>query len=151
MPFPFRPHRPALRERSDAMKNSDGPHPPQLFARAGVEALSALSIHHRNAPLALLERMALAPAALVALHERFAAAGLQAVVLSTCNRTELYVCATRQGDHSRAEDLLMAATLGEDAACSTLTRLTGRDAARHLFRVASGLESLVLGEAEILG
>src|SRR5262245_15601450 len=133
------------------MKNHDGDRPPQLFARTGTEALSAPSIPHRHAPLVLLERMALSPAALVALHEQFAGCGLQAIVLSTCNRTELYVHALRPGDHARAEALLMAATLGEDAACETLTRLTGRDAARHLFRVAAGLESLVLGEAEILG
>ena len=133
------------------MKNLDGSPPPQLFARVGTDALSALSIHHRNAPLVLLERMALSPAALAALHERFAGCGLQAVVLSTCNRTELYVHALRSGDQARAEALLMAATLGGEEACETLTRLAGRDAARHLFRVAAGLESLVLGEAEVLG
>ncbi len=133
------------------MKTPDGSNPPRLYARVGTDSLSALSIHHRNAPLVLLERMALSPAALATLHEQFARSGLQAVVLSTCNRTELYVHSLRPGDHARAEALLMAATLGEDAVCETLTRLSGRDAAQHLFRVASGLESLVLGEAEILG
>ncbi|HEY6193550.1 MAG TPA: glutamyl-tRNA reductase [Candidatus Eisenbacteria bacterium] len=133
------------------MTTVDGTRLPHVSSRSGAAALCAFSIHHRNAPLPLLERMALSPAALAELHQRFLLHGLEAVVLSTCNRTELYSYAVRPEDHDRAEALLMDATLGESPGCEHVARLTGGEASAHLFRVAAGLESLVLGEAEILG
>ncbi|HXS83521.1 MAG TPA: glutamyl-tRNA reductase [Methylomirabilota bacterium] len=116
--------------------------------RSGIGALRALITHHRNAPLSLLERMALAPALRDALHVQLRMHGIEAVVVSTCHRTELYYRASVAGDDARAEALWGArfADVGVDP-----VRLVGRDAAEHLFRVAAGLESLVLGEAEVLG
>jgi glutamyl-tRNA reductase len=118
---------------------------------SGIQALRSLSINHRTAPIGELEHMALSPAALADLHRAFRAEGLEAAVLSTCNRTELYSHAMRPGDHALAEALLMRAA-GEGApAREHFGEAAGLAAATHLFRVAAGLESLVVGEAEVLG
>jgi len=116
--------------------------------RTGIGALHALTIHHRNAPLAQLERVALTPAMRAALYGHLRAHGIEAVAVSTCHRTELYVHARAAGDDARAEALWSAPMDGADVEPA---RLAGRDAAGHLFRVAAGVESLVLGEAEVLG
>jgi glutamyl-tRNA reductase len=118
------------------------------FLRSGIGTLRALAIHHRNAPLPLLERVALAAVQREALHARLRAHGIEAVVLSTCHRSELYYRAHTRGDDTRAEALWRAPLEDVDVEPA---RLTGRDAAEHLFRVAAGLESLVLGETEVLG
>ena len=86
---------------------------------------------------------------------RLLAAAGEVVVLSTCNRTELYIATT---DHQSAKAAATAALLARvgdsraqaDAARALVTRC-GFDVARHLFRVAAGLESVVPGETEILG
>ena len=92
--------------------------------------------------------MALAPALRDALHARLRAHGIEAVVVSTCHRAELYYRASGAGDDARAESLWRSRFVDAEAAP---VRLAGRDAGEHLFRVAAGLESLVLGEAEVLG
>jgi glutamyl-tRNA reductase len=98
--------------------------------------------------LPLLERMALAPAMREELHARLRAQGIEAVVVSTCHRTELYYRAHAPEDDLHAEALWRSPL---DGVHLDLVRLSGRDAGEHLFRVAAGLESLVLGEAEVLG
>ena len=92
--------------------------------------------------------MALAPAVCEELCGRFRAHGIEAVVLSTCHRAELYYRAQAAGDDERAEALWRRPMTGADVEPA---RLAGRDAGEHLFRVAAGLESLVLGETEVLG
>src|SRR5262249_10847421 len=132
------------------MTRLEVPRPVSQPPRPGIDALHAFSVNHRNSPLALLERMALAPPARAELHERFRESGLEAVVLSTCHRTELY-CHTRgPDDHVRAEALLME-PFGDAPPGARFARLAGRDAGLHLFRTAAGLESMVLGETEVLG
>ena len=118
------------------------------FPRSGIGTLRALAIHHRNAPLALLERVALAAGQREALHARLRAHGIEAVALATCHRSELYYRAESRGDDARAEALWRAPLEGVDVEPA---RHRGRLAAEHLFRVAAGLESLVLGETEVLG
>ncbi len=75
----------------------------------------------------------------------------QCVVLSTCNRTEIYV----KGRENRFRDLeaALAETAGSDAQWirSLVRRYQGAGAIRHLFRVTCGMESMVIGEDEILG
>jgi glutamyl-tRNA reductase len=117
----------------------------------GTDALRCLSINHRTAPIDELERMALSPVAVADLHRGFQAHRLEAAVLSTCNRTELYSYAARPGDHARAEALLMAAAGGGAPPLAHFAETAGLAASTHLFRVAAGLESLVVGEAEVLG
>jgi glutamyl-tRNA reductase len=92
--------------------------------------------------------MALAPAMREELHARLRAHGIEAVVVSTCHRTELYYRAQFAEDDARADELWRAPLEGM---VPDPVRLLGRAAGEHLFRVAAGLESLVLGEAEVLG
>jgi glutamyl-tRNA reductase len=104
--------------------------------------------HHR-APVELREQIALDRDAAGALAARLAEGGREAVCLSTCNRTELYVGAD---DPERSEEEAVAAlTSLEPTVEPALYRLHDRAAAHHLFRVAAGLDSLVPGEGEILG
>ncbi|HET8527767.1 MAG TPA: glutamyl-tRNA reductase [Gaiellaceae bacterium] len=96
---------------------------------------------HHHAPVELRERVALGREDAHALAVELG----EAVVLSTCNRTELYVAAT---DADEAEARAAAALADVEP---VLYRLRDRAAALHLFRVAAGLDSLVPGEGEILG
>ena len=104
---------------------------------------------HHHAPVELRERVALDRERGAALAARLAAAGGEAVCLSTCNRTELYVVGR---DADAAEQAAVAALAElEPAVEQALYRLRDHAAALHLFRVAAGLDSLVPGEGEILG
>jgi glutamyl-tRNA reductase len=107
---------------------------------------------HRLAPVEVRERVAVGPDAASELAARLAGEG-EAVCLSTCNRTELYL-APADGDDAerRATDAL--AELGGvslEELDPYLYRLEHEAAVVHLFRVAAGLDSLVPGEGEILG
>ena len=104
--------------------------------------------HHR-APVEVREQVALGRDEAQALAARLAADGCEAVCLSTCNRTELYVAAV-DADAAEREAVTTLASL-EPEVEPALYRLRDRAAAHHLFRVAAGLDSLVPGEGEILG
>ena len=110
--------------------------------------LTLVGVSHHAAPIELRERVALDPAAAAALA---ADLGLEAVVLSTCNRTELYLARDEDGEDAAVATLTGLA--GDHAAelAGVLYRLHDEAAALHLFRVAAGLDSLVPGEGEILG
>jgi len=112
--------------------------------------LTLVGISHHNAPIELRERVALDASGAAALAR---ALGPEAVVLSTCNRTELYLA--RHDDESSEElgeeRLLELAGAHADELRPALYRLGDGAAALHLFRVAGGLDSLVPGEGEILG
>ena len=114
-------------------------------------ALIVVGINHRGASLDIRERIAYASAevgkALTELRETSAAR--EAVILSTCNRTELYFV---EGDSDAVPVAwaALSARLGSDASGYGYVR-RDRDAVTHLFRVASGLDSMVLGEAQIHG
>jgi len=100
---------------------------------------------HHHAPVELRERVALDHERATALAQRLG----EAVCLSTCNRTELYVAAE---DVDAAEREMVAALVElEPEVEPALYRLRDEAAALHLFRVAAGLDSLVPGEGEILG
>ena len=109
-------------------------------------------ISHRTAPVTLREQLTVAPARLAdATQKLLCLPGVrEAMILSTCNRTELTVaCDPQTPDFSRflAEFFGIAETqfLGHMYSYNNI------DAAQHLFRVASSLDSLVLGEPQILG
>ena len=119
----------------------------------------SLGLNHTSAPLDLRGRFAFAPEqltpALRALHEQLRRAAPEAAILSTCNRTELYVAAQvpRPQEIVRPALEWLAAHGGvssEQLLAHTYVR-EDREAARHAFRVASGLDSMVLGEPQILG
>ncbi len=116
----------------------------------------ALGLNHHTAPLDLRGRFAFAPEqlppALRALRGQWQRATPEAAILSTCNRTELYVAGAERDLVRPAIDWL-AAQGGVDGRklLQHTYVLEGREAARHAFRVASGLDSMVLGEPQILG
>ncbi|HTM57841.1 MAG TPA: glutamyl-tRNA reductase [Candidatus Udaeobacter sp.] len=113
-----------------------------------LDPLRVLSINFRTAPLDQLERVALAPARRDELMSGLADAGIAASALLTCHRTELYWISRGAHDDAEVERALTAAS-GEPL--PPAQRARGREVARHLFRVASGIESLALGESEVLG
>ena len=114
-----------------------------------MSRLVLVGVSHHQAPVELRERAALDRERGATLARTLAGTSAEAVCLSTCNRTELYL-ADEAGDEAerRAEAALLAleAELGP-----ALYRLRDEAAALHLFRVAAGLDSLVPGEGEILG
>ncbi|MGB4468524.1 MAG: glutamyl-tRNA reductase [Azovibrio sp.] len=114
-------------------------------------AIFTLGINHHSAPLAIREQVAFhvdtLPQALCALTR--ASSVREAAILSTCNRTELY-CAT-ENPEAAAEWFAEYHQLERDTLKPFLYTLPSRDAVRHAFRVASGLDSMVVGEAQILG
>ena len=115
--------------------------------------LALVGVSHRQAPVELRERVAVDAAGATTLAGELAL-GCEAVVLSTCNRTELYLASEDDGDRldERASATLLALAGTDGAALApVLYRLGDDSAALHLFRVAAGLDSLVPGEGEILG
>jgi glutamyl-tRNA reductase len=104
-------------------------------------------LSHRRTPVEVRERVALSREAAARLSAELAGAGAEAVCLSTCNRTEVYLA---HPEPERAE-AMAAAAFPDEEAVSALYRLHDEAAALHLFRVAAGLDSMVPGEGEILG
>ncbi|MCL6270340.1 glutamyl-tRNA reductase [Sansalvadorimonas sp. 2012CJ34-2] len=112
----------------------------------------AVGINHRTAPVSLRETVSFTPEQLIpALRDLHQLGGIQeAAILSTCNRTEIYSNGQTEPDrilewlsafHHTESELLL-----DHSYCHS-----SRDAVRHMMRVASGLDSLVLGEPQILG
>jgi glutamyl-tRNA reductase len=119
------------------------------------DSLLALGASHKTAPLALRERLALPEgrAARVLSDLTSHAEIHEAVAISTCNRTEVYVVAA---DPVEAENLVLAelsrqAGIRPTELLGRLYSLRGADAVRHLFSVAAGLDSMIVGEAEVQG
>lgn len=111
--------------------------------------LLCLGVSHKTAPLELRERLALPEAAQAALLKRLSVAG-EALMVSTCNRVELYAV-TADPLATRA---LLVDALRQLAGPEVVNHLYdhgGDRAALHLFRVASSLDSMVVGEPQILG
>src|SRR5260370_27656269 len=120
------------------------------------QTLFIVGINHRSAAVALRERLAFADdeivAALGKLRETSPAVS-EAALISTCNRVEVVGVAT---DASRATDetlkfLAADRSVGQDEFSEAVYSFAGRDAARHLFRVGASLDSMVVGEPQILG
>ena len=118
-------------------------------------SLLVVGCNHRSTPLDLLERMTVAPDDLPkALHDLASAEHLsESVLLSTCNRIEVYAYAERfHGGYADVRELLARHSgLPPETVSDQLYSHHDADAVRHLFGVAAGLDSVVLGEHEILG
>jgi glutamyl-tRNA reductase len=114
-----------------------------------------IGLNHRTTPLDLLERMTIGDAALTkALHDLVHREHVsEAVVLSTCNRTEVYAVAEKfHGAYQDIRDFLSeAAYLAPEDFADHLYVHYDAPAVTHLFAVASGIDSVVVGESEILG
>jgi glutamyl-tRNA reductase len=108
---------------------------------------------HRLAPVELRERMGFDSAVAKEVVQRLAGEEGEAVGLSTCNRVCLYVAHPDAAEARRqaTEELRMLGGLALEEVESALYSVMDGEAARHLFRVAAGLDSLVPGEGEILG
>ncbi len=117
--------------------------------------LLALGINHKTAPVSLRERVTFSPESMdQALNSLLQQPLVQGgVVLSTCNRTELYLSVEQQENlHEQLITWLCNYhKLSPDDVRQSLYWHHGNDAVRHLMRVASGLDSQVLGEPQILG
>ena len=120
--------------------------------------LLCLGLNHRTTPLELRERLAFAASKQPEAAQQIKSLpGFEeGVVLSTCNRVELYsACGEEDAATALANlhDYLLGHfdLTGEQREAVTCYKLSHSDAARHLFRVVSGLDSMVLGETEIFG
>jgi glutamyl-tRNA reductase len=114
--------------------------------------LVVVGTSHRRARVELRERLSLTPRGAAELARTVAADG-EAAVLSTCNRTEVYLAHPHPGAAAARAHRELARLTGASEAelAPNLYTLQGEDAARHLCRVAAGLDSLVRGETQILG
>jgi glutamyl-tRNA reductase len=120
-----------------------------------MACLLALGLSHRTAPVEQLEKASLAePAARSVLgalgsHPEV----VEAAVLSTCNRSELLavVADLARGEATLTRALIDHSRITRDEVAEALYVYRGQAAARHLFRVAASLDSMVLGESEIQG
>lgn len=114
-------------------------------------ALIVVGVSHHGASLEVRERLAYRTSEVHGLLDRVRATAdvREAVLLSTCNRTELYVV---EGEREAAPAVwsLYGERLGDDASGFGYVR-RDRDAVAHLFRVVSGMDSMVVGEAQIQG
>src|SRR5437660_6031990 len=120
-----------------------------------MSELLAIGVSHKTAPVEVRERLALpeARAAEFLRDLRGAADVHEAVAISTCNRTELYLVV---GEPVEAESTVLGmlasqAGIRPTELAAAIYSHRNCDAARHLYRVTSGLESMVVGEAEIQG
>jgi glutamyl-tRNA reductase len=120
-----------------------------------VSELLAIGVSHKTAPVEVRERLALPDARSADfLRELRGTADVQeAVAISTCNRTELYIVV---GDPVEAEGRVLSmlssqAGIRPTELASSIYALRNCDAARHLYRVTAGLDSMIVGEAEVQG
>ena len=113
--------------------------------------LIALGINHNSASLEIRERMAFTPVQIEPALSDAPNAGVREIaILSTCNRTELYVDSDRQVEEILSW-LASLKNLEQKSIVDVHYSHRGQEAARHMMRVASGLDSMVLGEPQILG
>ncbi len=115
--------------------------------------LQILGLNHNTASVEIRERVVYAGDEVPrALHSLKTIDGVdEAVLLSTCNRTEFYVMTSGDQATERLRSWLEKDRQLDPMCCDSLFTLQGEDAIRHIFRVACGLDSMVLGEPQILG
>jgi glutamyl-tRNA reductase len=120
-----------------------------------MSGLLALGVSHHTAPLELREKLALTEGAAAGVLNALVSEESisEAASLSTCNRTELYLVATDSVEAETAGLGVLAREAGipPTELLGPLYSLRATDAARHLYRVTAGLDSMILGEAEIQG
>ena len=115
--------------------------------------LLAIGLNHKTAPIEVRERLAFGPDIIAgALRDLRGREGVhEAVIVSTCNRTELY-CATADGGEETVRHWIGGFHgIEYERVNPFIYAHAGKDAVTHLLRVSSGLDSLVLGEPQILG
>lgn len=132
--------------RGDGGNDAGGPQVRSRFFAAGCTP--------RTAPAALREHLAVHDAALPDIGARLRAAGIsQAIVLSTCDRVEIVGAAAepQASAHAALAALAEAAGMSADSLAPYAHAVVDADAVRHIFAIAASLESVVIGEAQVLG
>lgn len=116
-------------------------------------SLLAVGINHKTAPVEIRERVSFAPERLAdALHELTSTQEVsEAAILSTCNRTELVCCSNQRNGNTVIDWFEHYHKLSDAEVRPYLYVHPDQLAVRHVLRVASGLDSLILGEPQILG
>src|SRR4051812_5079459 len=114
--------------------------------------LLCIGLNHRTAPVGVREKFAYAESALGEISAELARLDgiTEGVVVSTCNRVEFYVAAKEGARGLEVVRTFIEGRAGEPMG-EAFVRRVGSDSIRHLFRVVCGLDSMVLGETEILG
>ena len=124
-----------------------------MSAKPNRMRINVVGVNHSTAPIEVRERLAVSsnqiPNALLMLHDYVE----QGLILSTCNRTEVYLIAnaTSPTDSKDIEFLKAWGKTSDAELLPYLYQYENEDAVKHLFRVASGLDSMIIGEFEILG
>src|SRR3989454_377608 len=113
--------------------------------------LTCVGLSHLTSPVEEREKLAFSRADLQAAVSIMGTALGGAVLVSTCNRTELYTTVPRGPAQAKRLIRVLNAAKGADIAELHFYVLQHTDAVRHLFRVAAGIDSMVLGESQILG
>jgi glutamyl-tRNA reductase len=117
-------------------------------AASVMSSVAVVGISHERTSARLRERVHVASDDAAALARTLASGMREAVVLATCNRTELYITGSDAGAAEEQAQLAFAELAGAAGAGDYL--YTDEQAARHLFRVASGLESIVIGDTHVV-
>ena len=119
----------------------------------GGRELVVVGLSHHTAPVEVRERIAAACDDSAAfLRDVTAVQGVQeSVLVSTCNRFEIVACCSGEGSASDALSRIVTRAAGIQGESSLVFVLRGREAVRHVFRVASSLDSMIVGEPQILG
>ncbi len=116
-------------------------------------SLLSLGINHQTAPVDIREKVAFSTDQVDAALRELKALPIvnESVIVSTCNRTEIYCDLEGDSVHTLSHWLSRYHGMSEDELLPYIYQHNDEEAARHLFRVASGLDSMVLGEPQILG
>src|SRR5262245_27682843 len=125
---------------------------PRADGAPAAAHLVLVGVSHRRAPTAIRERVAIGCADPANVYGRLGRLAPEGLVLSTCARTELLALVpTRCGANGLGDLLAAQAGLAPSELAPFLERRAGSGAVHHLARIAAGLESVVVGEPEILG
>ena len=116
-------------------------------------SLFVVGLNHRTAPLDLREKLTVDKDQLAPALNRLSGSVEQNIIISTCNRLEVYSYGTDQDrDYHRVVDFLRSkCDLTEENLKKHLYCLQGKECAEHLFRVSAGLDSMIIGERQVLG
>jgi glutamyl-tRNA reductase len=115
-------------------------------------SIVVIGVNHKTAPVSIREKIAFSPEQLAEALAQLLTLSAEGMILSTCNRTEIYINITHQNEINQISQWLATYhQIDHKALAPYLYIYQEKDAVRHTFRVACGLDSLVLGEPQILG
>ena len=121
-------------------------------SRGMMGRIIVVGLNHKTAPVPVRERVAFSRGHIGEALQALSRHAPQGIILSTCNRTEIYTVCNAQPYSDGVFDFLKTHSgISLEDLSPYLYTLEGEEAVRHLFRVASGLESMIVGEYEVLG